>query len=57
MTELNGGAQRACSYRPSCDGVVAQWPRPHMKRFALVTPWQIGCAVRNVDRFEGHLLT
>jgi hypothetical protein len=26
--ELKGGAQRACSYRPRCDGVVAPWPRP-----------------------------
>jgi hypothetical protein len=23
-----GGAQRACSYRPRCDWVVAPWPRP-----------------------------
>jgi hypothetical protein len=26
--ELNGTAQRACSYRPRCNGVVAPWPRP-----------------------------
>jgi hypothetical protein len=26
--ELNGGAQRAWSYRPRCNGVIAPWPRP-----------------------------
>jgi hypothetical protein len=26
--ELNDGAQRACSYRPRCNGMVAPWPRP-----------------------------
>jgi hypothetical protein len=26
--ELNVRAQRACSYGPRCNGVVAPWPRP-----------------------------